>query len=107
VPISEARPEAMVFAPLTQGNSGSSSILATWGEVGIETPAGFDFHKARAMLQKRLDEVRLHLDRNQRRYDDSAFRAKADATTIDEIAERIEQLKAQQSLLESQIELIH
>jgi len=106
-PASKARPEAMVFAPLTQGNPAAGASVATWGEVGIETPAEFDFQKARDMLQKRLNEVRLHLDRNQRRYDDPDFRAKADAATVNEIADRIEQLKVQQSLLESQIELIH
>jgi valyl-tRNA synthetase len=90
----KGRPPGMVFAPLG------------WGEVGIEPPAEFDFDKARSMLEKKLGEVRVHLRRNQGRYENPDFRAKADEATVDEIAEKIEQLKAQESLLETQIGLI-
>ena len=86
------RHAGMVFAPLG------------WGEIGIETPAGFDFDKARSMLQKKLEEVRMHLQRNQSRYDNPGFRAKADEETVAEIAEKIEDLKVQAKVLESQIE---
>jgi valyl-tRNA synthetase len=100
--------ESMAFAPLTHWSitSGSMPVLVTWGEVGIETPADFDFHKARSILQKKLDEVQAHLQRNQSRYNNPAFRAKAGEETINEIADRIEQLKAQENLLQSQIGLI-
>jgi len=89
----ERRP-GIVFAPLE------------WGEVGIEPPADFEFEKARSMLQKKLTEVRVHLQRNQGRYANPDFRAKAGEETVGEIAEKIEQLKAQESLLQSQIGLI-
>jgi valyl-tRNA synthetase len=88
---SEPRPDSAIFAPLG------------WGEVGIETPAGFDFDKARAMLSKKLDEVQMHLGRHVGRYENPGFRAKADEETIAEIAEKIEELKSQKSLLENQI----
>ncbi|MBV8774587.1 MAG: valine--tRNA ligase [Deltaproteobacteria bacterium] len=100
------RSESLVFAPLIDSNSAAGVTPVTWGEVGIETPADFDSRKARDMLQKRLDEVRVHLHRNQSRYDNPEFRSKAGEETVDEIAERIEQLKAQESLLQSQIALI-
>ncbi len=87
-------PPRMVFAPVG------------WGEVGIEPPEGFDFVKARSMLQKKLAEVRVHLQRNQSRYENPGFRTKADEETVGEITEKIEQLKAQESVLEAQIELI-
>jgi valyl-tRNA synthetase len=78
-----------------------------WGEWGIEPPAGFDFDKARNMLQKKLDEVRIHLQRNQRRYENPDFRANAGEDTVSEIAEKIEQLRVQESMLQAQIDLIH
>jgi valyl-tRNA synthetase len=93
-PSSAPRPRGMVFAPLA------------WGEVGIEAPAGFDFERARAMLEKKLEEVRGHLHRNQSRYTNPAFRAKADDETVSEIAEKIEQLKSQENLLRSQVDLL-
>jgi valyl-tRNA synthetase len=108
MPTVQERPKSMVFAPLSHWStaSGFMPVTVTWGEVGIEAPAEFDYHKARSMLERRLTEVRAHLHRNQSRYENPAFRAKAGAETVDEIAERIEQLKAQESLLQSQIELI-
>jgi valyl-tRNA synthetase len=92
--ISEARPSGMVFAPLS------------WGEAAIEAPAAFDFDKARAMLKKKLEEVQVDLQRNQRRYQNPDFRAKADDETVSETADRIEELKARESLLQTQIGLI-
>jgi valyl-tRNA synthetase len=85
------RPAGMVFASLG------------WAEVGIETPAGFDFDKARGMLKKKLDEVRGHLQRHVNRYENPGFRAKADEETIAEIGEKIEELKGQERVLEGQI----
>jgi valyl-tRNA synthetase len=87
----QARPPRVIFAPLG------------WGEVGLEAPEGFDFEKARNVLKKKLEEVRGHLARNIDRYENPGFRAKADAETVAEIAEKIEDLKAQQKLLEGQI----
>ena len=94
VPLATAaeRPERIVFAPLG------------WGEVGVEAPQGFDFDKARNILSKKLDEVRGHLTRNVGRFENPGFRAKADAETVAEIAEKIEDLKAQQKLLEGQLD---
>ncbi len=86
------RPQRVVFAPLG------------WGEVGVEAPEGFDFDKARNRLKKKLDEVRGHLARNLGRFENPGFRAKADAETVAEIAEKIEDLKQQQKLLEGQID---
>jgi valyl-tRNA synthetase len=86
------RPQRVVFAPLG------------WGEVGVEAPDGFDFDKARNLLKKKLDEVRGHLARNLGRFENPGFRAKADAETVAEIAEKIEDLKQQQKLLEGQID---
>jgi valyl-tRNA synthetase len=85
------RTTGMVFAPLG------------WGEIGIEPPAGFDFDKARNLLRKKLDEVRGHLQRHISRYENPGFRAKADEETVAEIAEKIEDLKTQQTVLEGQI----
>ena len=93
-PSSAPRLQRMVFAPLA------------WGEVGIEAPAGFDFDSARAMLKKKLEEVRTHLQRNQSRYDNPDFRAKAGNETVNEIAEKLEELKGQERLLQVQIGLI-
>jgi valyl-tRNA synthetase len=108
--VSEARserPKGMVFAPLRAGNAyGTAPVETVWGEVGIEPPQGFDTNKARSALQKRLDEILIHLQRNLRRYENPDFRAKADDATVSEIAEKIEQLKAQEKLLEAQIGLI-
>jgi hypothetical protein len=50
--------------------------------------------------------VRIHLRRNEGRYENPEFRAKAGEETVGEIAERIVQLKAQEKLLEAQIGLI-
>jgi len=88
------RRAGMVFAPVG------------WGEVGVEPPPGFDFDKARGMLQKKLDEVRLHLHRNREHYQNPAFRAKADEDTVAEIAEKIEKFKAEENLLQGQLELM-
>jgi valyl-tRNA synthetase len=74
-----------------------------WAEVGIEAPERFDFAKARDALTKKLEEVRTHLRRNQSRYDNPGFRAKADEATVAEIAEKIEDLAAQEKVLEGQI----
>jgi valyl-tRNA synthetase len=74
-----------------------------WGEVGIAPPADFDFDKARSMLKKKLDEVSGHLDRHRSRYENPGFRAKADAETVADIAERIEELQVQRQTLEVQI----
>ena len=89
---SEPRPARTVFAPMA------------WGEIGVETPEGFDFDKARGVIRKKLDEVRTHLARNQGRFENPGFRAKADAETIAEIAEKIDELKAQQKTLEGQLD---
>lgn len=88
---SEPRPDGMIFAPLG------------WGEIGVETPAGFDFAKARAALLKKLDEVRMHLGRHITRYENPGFRAKADEETIAEIAEKIDELTSRKDLLENQL----
>jgi valyl-tRNA synthetase len=93
-PKAAARSKGLVFAPLS------------WGEVGIEPPPDFDFDKARTMLEKKLDDVRLHLRRNQSRYENPDFRAKADSETVSEIADKLEELKAQERLLQTQISLI-
>jgi len=101
------RAECLAFAPLTHWSIASGlPVSVTWGEVGIETPSDFDFQRTRSMLQKKLDEVRAHLQRNENRYNNPAFREKAGEETVNEIADRIEQLKAQESLLQSQIGLI-
>ncbi len=86
-----ARPQRVVFSPVE------------WGEVGVEAPENFDFDKARGMLGKKLDELRTHLKRHRERYENPGFRAKADAETVAEIAEKIEELKSQEKILESQI----
>jgi valyl-tRNA synthetase len=78
--------------------------LTSWAEIGVEAPEGFDFDKARGAIRKKLDEVRTHLARNQGRFDNPGFRAKADAETVAEIAEKIEELKMQQRTLEGQLE---
>ena len=90
--VSTPRPEQMVFAPLA------------WAEVGIEAPEGFDFDKARGAVRKKLDEVRGHLGRHQVRFENPGFRAKADAETVAEIAEKIEELTAQEQVLRAQLE---
>ena len=92
VPTSEPRPPRMVFAPLN------------WAEVGVEAPEGFDFDKARASVKRKLEETRGHLERHQARFDNPGFRAKADAETIAEIGEKIEELKAQEKVLSAQLE---
>ena len=91
VSAAELQPARSVFAPIG------------WAEIGIETPDGFDFDKARDVLKKRLAEADTHLVRNQNRFDNAGFRAKADAETITEIAEKIEELKAQKITLEGQL----
>ena len=110
--IEKWKPYAMALGKIgrfeVEANSGErrpGMIFASlgFGEVGIEPPAGFDFDKARAMLRKKLDEVRVHLQRNQGRFENPGFRAKADAETVAEIAEKIEELKAQQTMLEEQV----
>jgi valyl-tRNA synthetase len=88
----EPRPERTVFAPMA------------WAEIGVETPEGFDFDKARGVLRKKLDEVQTHLKRNQERFENPGFRAKADADTVAEIAQKIDELKGQQTTLEGQLE---
>jgi valyl-tRNA synthetase len=74
-----------------------------WGEVGIQAPENFDFAKARSVLKKKLDEVSGHLERHRSRYENPGFRAKADAETVAEIADRIGDLQAQRQTLEVQI----
>jgi valyl-tRNA synthetase len=74
-----------------------------WGEVGVEAPENFDFEKARGALKKKLDEVRTHLQRHVSRYENEGFRAKADADTVAEVADKIQELQAQERILESQL----
>ena len=73
------------------------------GEVGVEAPKNFDFEKARGALKKKLDEVRTHLQRHVSRYENEGFRAKADADTVAEVADKIQELQAQERILESQL----
>ncbi len=75
-----------------------------WAEIGVGTPEGFDFDKARGLIRRKLDEVETHLKRHRERFENPGFRAKADAETIGEIAEKIEELKAQKKTLEAQLE---
>jgi valyl-tRNA synthetase len=89
---SAPRPEHMVFAPLS------------WAEIGVEAPEGFDFDKARGAVRKKLDETRMHLERHAARFENPGFRSKADAETVAEIAEKIEELKGQAQALEAQLE---
>jgi valyl-tRNA synthetase len=102
------RPKRMVFAPVRTGGiaDGTMPSETVWGEVGVETPEGFDANKARSALQKKLDEVRIHLQRNQHRYENPEFRSNAGEETVNEIAEKLEQLKIQEALLQAQIELV-
>ena len=88
---SQPRPAGMIFSPLQ------------WGEVGIAVPDGFDYDKARANLKKKLDETRTHLQRNEQRYANPGFRAKADPETVAEIENNIERLKQEEKTLESQL----
>jgi valyl-tRNA synthetase len=74
-----------------------------WGEAGIETAEDFDFDKARSMLKKKFDEVNGHLQRHRGRYENPDFRAKADAETIAETSEKIEELEFARRTLELQI----
>ncbi|HTT76397.1 MAG TPA: class I tRNA ligase family protein, partial [Candidatus Binataceae bacterium] len=90
-PIDGPRPSRPIFAPLE------------WGEIGIEPPDNFDSTKTRLSLKKKLDEVSGHLDRHRSRYENPGFRAKADAETVADVAERIEELQSQQRTLETQI----
>jgi valyl-tRNA synthetase len=90
--VPEPRPDRTVFAPMV------------WAEIGVETPEGFDFAKARGVIRKKLDEVRMHLKRNQERFENPGFRAKADADTIAEIGDKIDELKGQQKTLERQLD---
>ncbi|HUN57159.1 MAG TPA: class I tRNA ligase family protein, partial [Candidatus Binataceae bacterium] len=87
----DSQPQRAIFAPLE------------WGEVGVEPPEKFDFDKVRSMLKKKLDEVSGHLERHRSRYENAGFRAKADAETVADIAERIQELQSQQRTLETQI----
>jgi len=89
---SDGRPTGTVFAPMA------------WAEIGVVTPEGFDFEKARGLIRKKLDEVETHLKRNQERFENPGFRAKADAETIAEIEQKIEELKVQKKTLEAQLE---
>ena len=91
IPASIQRPPRVVFSPVE------------WGEVGVEAPENFDFDKARAMLRKKLDETRGHLKRHLERSENPGFRAKADAETVAEIADKIEELRTQERILEGQI----
>jgi valyl-tRNA synthetase len=91
VPASGERPLRIVFSPLE------------WGEVGVEAPENFDFEKARGALKKKLDEVRTHLQRHVSRYENEGFRAKADADTVAEVADKIKELQVQERILESQL----
>jgi valyl-tRNA synthetase len=85
------RPARTVFAP------------TAWAEIGVEAPAGFDFEKARGVIGRKLEEVKAHLARNQERFDNPGFRAKADAETITEIGAKLEELKLQRANLEAQL----
>jgi valyl-tRNA synthetase len=94
------------FRPLTADRTDQQRAIFApleWGEVGIEPPENFDFDKARAILKKKLDEVSGHLERHRGRYENPGFRAKADAETVADIAERIEELQSQRRTLEVQI----
>ncbi|MGH7879297.1 MAG: class I tRNA ligase family protein, partial [Candidatus Binataceae bacterium] len=74
-----------------------------WAEIGVETPDGFDFLKARELVEKKLAEAETHLKRHQERFENSGFRAKAEPETIAEIEEKIEELKAQTAALAGQL----
>ncbi|HLW72078.1 MAG TPA: valine--tRNA ligase [Candidatus Binataceae bacterium] len=74
-----------------------------WALIGVETPADFDFGRARDGLKKRLAEAETHLERNQNRFNNPGFRAKADEETVAEIVEKIEELKVQKAMLEGQL----
>jgi len=72
-------------------------------EYWVYTPPGFEFEKTRGVLSKKLAEIQVHLERHLQRYNNLDFQAKAGVETIAEIAEKIEELKAQERILEEQI----
>jgi valyl-tRNA synthetase len=77
-----------------------------WGESGVEASEDFDFDKARSKLEKDLEDANGHLQRHLRRNENPDFRAKADAETIAENLEKIEEFGFKVRTLKLQIQSI-
>ena len=75
-----------------------------WADVGVAAPEGYDFEVARQKLEKKLAEVDKHLAQHEARLNDPRFMSKADPETRAEVAQRFEELKAQQKMLRAQLE---
>jgi len=64
-----------------------------WCEVLVEAPPGFDFEKARKVLQRKLAEVNGYLQQHNARLENPDFIAKADEQTRLKTQERAAQLR--------------
>ena len=76
------------------------------GEIGIVPPEGFDSEKARAALEKQLDELRKHRDRKAQLGQSPEFRAKASPETVNTIANELIEYAHREGLLIAQIRLL-
>jgi valyl-tRNA synthetase len=74
-----------------------------WGRVGVEVSQNFEPAKVQAALQKKLDDVDFHLNRNILRSEDSGFWAQASQEAKDGVVQKIEELKAQKLTLKKQL----
>jgi valyl-tRNA synthetase len=80
--------------------------ILSWGEIGVEAPADFDFGRAREKIGKQLDEISKHAAQHEKRLNDEGFKAKADQETKDQVAEKFAALRAQQHQLRAQLDLL-
>jgi valyl-tRNA synthetase len=79
------------------------TAVLDWSEVSIATPDGFDFAKARAAVEKKLDEVSHHHEQHLARLKNPDFVAKAAPEMQEQIRERTAELESQRALLTAQL----
>ena len=74
-----------------------------WCEVGVETPEGFDFDKAREALRKQIAEARTHKIQHEKRLANPEFLAKADPEKREETQQRLAELTDKELRLTAQL----
>jgi valyl-tRNA synthetase len=79
------------------------TAVLDWAEVAVAAPAGFDFAKARAAVEKKLDEVKHHHEQHVARLNNPDFVAKAAPEMQEQIRERAAELESQRALLTAQL----
>ena len=80
--------------------------MLEWCELSIAAPAGFDFEKARTVIEKKLGEVTGYHEQHLKRLGNPDFLAKAAPEMREETQQRAQELETQRRLLGEQLRIL-